>query len=202
VVDKAQSPAVAADSRCRELTEIASPPSIAAIFWVFFRIGLLSFGGGLTGWVFREVVLMRHWLDEDEFLSGMAVSQILPGANITNLTVYVGQRLCGLAGAAAGLFGLLLGPFFAVLALTGGYRLLQSLPHAEDAMQGIAAAAIGLLIVIVVRGTRQTVRRPASALAFLATFVAVGIMHWSLLAVVAVVGPLSVWAEWRRGVDA
>jgi chromate transporter len=184
------------------VTEPASPPSIAAIFSVFFRIGLLSFGGGLTGWVFREVVLMRHWLDEDEFLSGMAVSQIMPGANITNLTVYVGQRLRGPAGAAAGLFGLLVGPFFAVLALTGGYRLLETLPYAEAGMQGVAAAAIGMLLVIVVRGARQTVRRPSAALAFLATFMAVGILHWSLLGVVAVVGPLSVWAAWPRGADA
>jgi chromate transporter len=184
------------------VTEPASPPSIAAIFSVFFRIGLLSFGGGLAGWVFREVVLMRHWLDEDEFMSGLAVGQILPGANITNLTVYVGQRLRGPAGAAAGLFGLLVGPFFAVLALTAGYRILATLPYAEDGLQGVAAAAIGLLLVIVVRGARQAVRRPSAVLAFLATFVAVGIMHWSLLGVVAVVGPLSVWAAWPRDADA
>jgi chromate transporter len=137
-------------------------PSITAIFLVFFRIGLLSFGGGLSGWMFREVVLLRHWLDEDEFLSGMALGQILPGANVANLTIFIGQRLRGLAGAAAGLFGLLVGPFFAVLA-------------------------------------RSAVRRPSAALAFLATFAAVGVMHWSLLMVVAVVGPLSVWAAWPKG---
>ncbi|MDQ2080780.1 chromate transporter [Xanthobacteraceae bacterium Astr-EGSB] len=177
----------------------APSPSITAIFLVFFRIGLLSFGGGLIGWVFREVVLIRHWLEEDEFLSGMALGQILPGANIANLTIFVGQRLRGLAGAAAGLFGLLVGPFFAVLALAAGYRMLQSLPHAEDAMEGVAAAAVGLLIVIVARGARSAMGRPSAALAFLATFAAVGIMHWSLLLVVAVVGPLSVWAAWPKG---
>lgn len=184
------------------MTEAVASPSILAIFSVFCRIGLLSFGGGLSGWVFREVVLIRHWIDEDEFLSGMALGQILPGANIANLTIYIGQRLRGAAGAAAGLFGLLVGPFFAVLALTAGYRLLQSLPYAEDAMQGVAAAAVGLLLIIVVRGARKAARRPSSVLAFLATFVAVGIMHWSLLLVVAVVGPLSVWAAWPRGENA
>jgi chromate transporter len=179
-----------------------SPPSIAAIFLVFFRIGLLSFGGGLSGWVFREVVLTQHWLDEEEFLSGMAVSQILPGANITNLAIYIGQRLLGWPGAAAALFGLLVGPFFAVIALMAGWSLLKSLPCAEEAMEGVAAAAIGLLLIIVARSARQAATRPAALIAFLATFVAVGIMHWSLLAVVAVVGPVSVWAAWPRGPDA
>jgi chromate transporter len=181
------------------VSEPVPPPSIFAIFLVFFRIGLLSFGGGLAGWIFREVVLIRRWLTEDEFLSGMALGQILPGANVANLTIFIGQRLRGLPGSTAGLFGLLIGPFFAVLALAAGYRMLQSLPHAEDAMEGVAAAAIGLLIVIIVRGARSMVCRPAAVLAFLATFAAVGIMHWSLLMVVAVVGPLSVWAAWPRG---
>jgi chromate transporter len=72
--------------------------SIAAIFSVFFSIGLFSFGGGLIGWVYRDVVLMRGWLNEDEFLSRMAVSQILPGANIANLSIYVGQKLRGPLG--------------------------------------------------------------------------------------------------------
>ena len=43
----------------------AVPPTILAIFIVFLRIGLLSFGGGLTGWVFREVVILRGWFSED-----------------------------------------------------------------------------------------------------------------------------------------
>ena len=86
--------------------------TIAAIFSVFFRIGLFSFGGGLTGWVYRDVVLMRGWLNEDEFLSGMAVSQILPGANIANLSIYVGQKLRGPLGASVALLGLLTVPFF------------------------------------------------------------------------------------------
>jgi len=62
------------------VSDPAPPPSIADIFLVFLRIGLLSFGGGLTGWVYREAVLLRRWIDEDEFMSGVAMSQILPGS--------------------------------------------------------------------------------------------------------------------------
>jgi len=177
-------------------------PSIPAIASVFFRIGLLSFGGGLTGWVYREVVQTRGWMAEDEFLSGMAVSQILPGANIANLAVYVGNRLKGPLGAAAALGALLIGPFFAVLALASAYGLIKGLAYAQTALEGVAAAAIGLLLLVVLRGARRAARRPAALLAFLATFVGVALMHLSLPLVVIIVGPLSVAAAWPRGADA
>jgi chromate transporter len=184
------------------VTNPAPPPSILAISSVFFRIGLFSFGGGLTGWVYREVVQMRGWLAEDEFLSGMAVSQILPGANIANLAIYVGHRLKGLLGAVVALVALLIAPFFAVIALASAYGLIKTLAYAPTALEGVAAAAIGLLLIVVARGARRAARRPAALLAFLATFVAVGLLHFSLLLVVVVVGPLSVIAAWPRNTDA
>jgi chromate transporter len=172
--------------------------SAPALFSVFFRIGLFSFGGGLSGWVYREVVTQRGWLTEDEFLSGMAVSQILPGANIANLAVYVGQRLIGPVGTAAALLGLFSGPFFAVIALASVYRVVETLPFADAVLDGVAAAAIGLLLTVVAKGAQRAARHLATLAAFIATFVAVGLLHWPLLAVVAVVGALSVWAAWRR----
>jgi chromate transporter len=132
-----------------------NPPSLLALASVFFRIGMFSFGGGLSGWMYREVVQARGWLTEDEFLSGMAVGQILPGANVANLTIYIGHRLKGPLGAAAALVALLAVPFFAVIALAGGYGLIKNIPYAQTGLEGVAAAAIGLLLVVVARGARD-----------------------------------------------
>jgi chromate transporter len=173
-------------------------PTALALFSVFFRIGLFSFGGGLSGWVYREVVQLRHWLQEDDFMSGLALAQVLPGANIANLAVYVGHRLRGPFGAVLAVVGLLTAPFFAVIALASLYGVLKALWFAEAALDGVAAAAVGLLLLVVARSARQSARRPAALAAFAATFVAVGLLHWPLLAVVAVVGPLSVIAAWPR----
>lgn len=176
----------------------SKPPSIAEIFGLFFRIGLFSFGGGLSGWVYREVVVLRSWLDEDEFMSGLALSQVLPGANIINLSVYIGQKLKGAAGALAAFFGLIFAPFFAVIGIASAYGFLKELSFAEAAMDGIAAAAIGLILIVAGRGVRRAVPRPEAIVALFATFVAVGLLHYSLLLVVAIVGPLSVLAAWFR----
>lgn len=174
------------------------PASITAIFLVFFHIGAFSFGGGLSGWVFREVVVIRRWIDEDEFFSGMALGQILPGANITNLSIFIGNKLKGPLGAAAALAGLLAVPFFAVIALASVYSILKTMPAVEAALDGMAAAAIGLILVIALKGARRALRRPEAIAAFAVTFVLVGLLHWSLLTVVLNVGPLSVLAAWFR----
>jgi hypothetical protein len=65
-------------------------------------------------------------------------------------------------------------------------------------MDGIAAAAIGMLLIVVGRGVRRAAQRPEALVALLATFAGVGLMHWSLLLVAAVVGPLSVAAAFIR----
>ena len=181
------------------MSEIQTPPSIAEIFALFFRIGAFSFGGGLSGWVYREVVMRRNWLEEDEFMSGLALSQVLPGANIINLSVYTGQKLRGAAGAAAAFFGLICAPFFVVIGIASIYGYLKELSFAEAAMDGVAAAAIGMILIVAGRGVRRAAPRPEALVALFVTFVAVGLLHYSLLLVVAIVAPLSVLAAWYRG---
>ena len=172
---------------------------LRSIFRVFFIIGATSFGGGLTGWMHRETVLKRRWLGEEQFLSGLALGQVLPGANIINLSVYTGQKLRGAAGAAAAFFGLIFVPFFAVIGIASIYGTLRELSFAEAAMDGVAAAAIGMILIVAGRGIRHAWPRPEALVALGVTFVAVGLLHYSLLLVVAVVAPLSVAAAWYRG---
>ena len=88
---------------------------LTSLFRVFFLIGLMSFGGGLVSWIHREVVENRGWMTSKEFLSGMSLSQVLPGINSTNTSIFVGQRLRGFVGAAVCVGAMLLGPFIVIL---------------------------------------------------------------------------------------
>src|SRR5580700_4662498 len=98
--------------------------SLLSIYGVFLRLGLYSFGGGISAWVHREIVDVRHWVTEEEFIAGFALGQILPGVNSTNLTIYIGQHLRGAIGAAVALAGLLSGPFVTVLIVGMLYQRL------------------------------------------------------------------------------
>ena len=185
------------------MTSTRAPVSLVSLFLVFFRVGLFSFGGGLSGWIYREVVTLKGWMSDDDFFSGLALSQILPGANVTNLSVYIGQRLRGPAGSACALIGLVIGPFFAVIALATAYVQLATMPWIEDAMSGAAAAAIGLLLVVAVKGAYSASRRLVPFLILLATFVAVGLLQWPLVPVVLGLAPVSIaFAWWQASSDA
>jgi hypothetical protein len=81
------------------------------IFGAFLWLGCTSFGGGSAGWLYREMVLKRLWIDDQTFLAAMALGQVMPGANGVKLSVLIGQHLRGGLGAAVAVFGLLAGPF-------------------------------------------------------------------------------------------
>ena len=169
---------------------------LTAIYRVFFEIGLFSFGGGLVPWIHREVVDQRGWMTNEEFLSGIALTQVMPGVNSTNTAIFVGQRLRGLAGASTALLAMLTGPFCAVLLAAVFYQKLLGLPGFQAAMVGVASAAIGMLLRMGITSARITVRRVAPFAMMVATFAAVGLFRLPLIPVVCVMAPISVALAW------
>jgi chromate transporter len=174
------------------------PVSLLSLFLVFLRIGAFSFGGGLTGWVYREVVQQRQWMSEMDFLSGLALGQILPGANVTNLSVYIGQKLRGSVGALTALFALLAAPFFIVIGCASIYERIADIAWIRAATDGIAAAAIGLLLLVGWRSARHAGRNIPGLAVLIATFLAVGVLRLPLVPVVLCIAPISVAAAWIR----
>jgi chromate transporter len=170
--------------------------SLGSLYTTFFWIGLFSFGGGLSAWTHREMVQVRGWMTDEEFFSGYGLGQILPGVNSTNLAVYVGQHLRGAAGALTALGGLLSGPFVVVLAAAMTYEQLNNVPGFQVAMQGVAAAAIGLLVRMALAGAKNAARGVTPIVIMVATFAAVGIFKLPLVLVVLVMAPISVYAAW------
>jgi chromate transporter len=171
---------------------------LAAIYGVFVRLGLVSFGGGMSAWLYREIVEVRRWVTPEAFMAGYALGQVLPGMNSTNVTIYIGQQLRGAPGAAVALAGLLSGPFIIVLAAGAVYRHLLQIPGFEAAMAGAAAVGVGMLLRLGVVLARRFPWNPVPVAIMAATFVAVGIFNWPLVAVVLVLAPVSIAAAWLR----
>lgn len=177
--------------------------SLLAILGVFAKIGLMSFGGALSGWMHREIVLRRGWMDEADFLSGLALGQIMPGANVANLSLYIGQRLRGGIGAVVALLGMLLPPMIVVLALGILYDRVAGILWLHRFIDGVAAAAIGLTIMVGIRASRRVERRLGPVTILLLLFFTVGVLRWPMVPVVICVTPASVVLAWlseeRRG---
>ncbi len=175
-----------------------APVPLWDIFRVFFGVGASSFGGGITGWIHREVVHKRRWIADEEMLAGIALSQIVPGANVTNTCVYVGQRLRGLPGALAALFGLLAGPFVMTILVYMAWDRISTIPILQDVVDGVAAAAVGLNLRIGVVGASQSFPKIVPMLIVVVTFVSVGVYQLPILPVMAVLAPLSIALAWPR----
>jgi chromate transporter len=176
----------------------APPVPLFALYRVFFVLGLLSFGGGVSAWMHREVVAVRGWMSDAEFISGFALAQILPGVNSANLAVYLGQHLRGAPGAAAALLGMLTGPFIVVILAAIAYHRLVGLPGFAAATAGVAAVAVGMLARLGLALANRVPRRLTAYAVMLVTFVAVGVLKWPLVPVVAVLAPISILAAWPR----
>jgi chromate transporter len=175
------------------------PVSLPQIFALFAQIGLTSFGGGLSAWIFQQVVVRRGWMREDEFLAGLTVAQVLPGPNVINIAIYVGQRLRGVAGGLTAVAALLLPPMIVavlLLALIGNFTELRWL---HGLLEGVAAGAVGLTLSMGIRAARHAAAKDRSALAVVAAvFIAVGLLRWPMIWVVLFAVPVALLNAVRK----
>jgi chromate transporter len=174
-------------------------PSHLDLFLAFVRITLSGFGGTLP-WTRRMFVEQKKWMTAEEFNEAYALCQFLPGPNIVNLTTIFGSRMHGATGALACWCGFLLLPFTFMVVLGALYREFGDLDALRRVLAGIAAAAAGLLIATVAKMAAPLFRKLTPApLPFAAIAIAIGVMRWPLLAVMAVLVPASIALAWWWG---
>jgi len=176
----------------------AATPTALQFFLICSRIGLTSFGGGLSGWFMREFVHDRHWLSEEEFLNGLALSQALPGVNIKNLAIWIGHRLLGWRGAVAGFCGIIFPPAVFIVVLGAFFSAISGFSLTHIALAGAAAGAIGLSLSMAITAVRRLPRRVVPLVVFIATFIAVAIFALPLVWTVLIAGTVSVAHEYVR----
>ena len=179
----------------------ARPASPLALFIAFTLLALQGFGGVLAV-AQRELVDRRGWLTRLEFVELYAVAQLLPGPNVVNLSLMIGDRYFGLRGALAAISGMLVAPLLVVLALAASYQQLAQYPAVAGALRGMGAVAAGLILAMALKmlGTlRGNVLGPALCTALgLATLTAIAVFRVPLAWVVIGLG-LGGWglARWR-----
>lgn len=179
---------------------ILRPRSKTELFLTFASIALQGFGGVLTI-IQREMVDKRRWLSTQEFTEDWAVSQILPGGNVVNLCIILGNRYFGWRGALAALAGILLPPLVIVLILATAYNHYVHLPQVAGAVRGMGAAAAGLIGAVSLKmlpGLKKNEMGAGICIALVAiTFIAVGLLRWPLVYVVMGLGaPSFAYAVW------
>lgn len=125
-------------------TQRPRPAHLSELFWSLTFLALQGFGGVLAV-VQRELVEKRQWLSNEEFMEDWAVAQIMPGPNVVNLSIMLGERYFGWRGALVGLCGMLTFPMLVVISLTLVYSQFAANPAVAGALRGMGAVAAGLV---------------------------------------------------------
>jgi chromate transporter len=134
-------------------------------FTVWLTLGLQSFGGGAaTLYLIRQAAVERNgWLSAEEFSRDWAICQLAPGINLLALTILIGRRVGGTAGALVALLGLLLPSVSITIALTAAYATVRSLGPVEAALQGIIPATAGIGLLLAVQTSRPLLNEAQAA---------------------------------------
>ncbi|MGP1355553.1 chromate efflux transporter [Roseicyclus sp.] len=155
----------------------AARPDTAELVRVFGRIGLLSFGGPAAqiALMHRELVELRPWMTERQFLQALSFCMLLPGPEAMQLATYAGWRVGGVRGGLIGGLLFVIPGALVILGLAALYAAYGGVPLAEALFLGIKAAVIVIVAQALLRVSRKALTRPLAwalaAGAFLGLFV-------------------------------
>ena len=127
------------------------------LFIEFFTLGLFTFGGGyaMIG-LLEDRMTRRGWLNSEEILDCIAVTQTLPGVIAVNMSLYVGYRMKGIKGALVSVFGIVLPSFVIIILIAMFMENFGENPYLKGALKGIRIATLGLIISAAIKLAAKT----------------------------------------------
>ena len=116
------------------------------LFWVFFKIGAFTFGGGYAMLpLVQSEVLAKGWLSESEIVNFIAVSESTPGPFAVNMATYVGAETGGVLGSACATLGVVLPSFIIILIVAKCFDAFRKSRVVSGCMSGLKPAVIGMI---------------------------------------------------------
>lgn len=116
------------------------------IFLTFFKIGAVTFGGGLAMIpVIKREIVAKGWINEDELSDYIAVSQTAPGMIAVNIATLVGLHLRKRLGALAAVLGVVLPSLIAIIIIAMFLQQFNQIELVQKALKGIMIVVVILL---------------------------------------------------------
>jgi chromate transporter len=167
-----------------------SPVSFGKALRYWLKLGLISFGGpaGQIAIMHTELVERRRWISERRFLHALNYCMLLPGPEATQLAIYVGWLLHGVAGALAAGVLFVVPSSFILGAVSWAYMALGDVPAIEGLLYGFKPAVIAIVLLATIRIGRRALRGAMSVALAAAGFVAIFTFHVPFPLIVAGAG--------------
>lgn len=157
------------------------------VFWIFFKVGSFTFGGGLAmlPLIEKEVVDKQKWIDDDEILDVFAIAQSVPGVIAINSAIFVGNKIMGLSGAIAAALGVILPAFISIILIMEILVGLQDSPYVEKVFGGIKAASAALILLSAIKLGKGALKNKAAYVVAAASFLMIIVLDihaaWAII---------------------
>lgn len=184
--------------------------SCLSLFWEFLKIGLFTIGGGMAmiPQLQHVVVKEKGWLEDDEMIDCIAISQALPGIIAINAATYIGMKVKGFRGALSATLGVITPSFMIIILVVTVLDSIGDNSYIQGAFTGVKAAVCGLILVTVIKMGKKILRSVFAWILAILTFIAIVLFGinaiWAIL-VGAVLGviytALKLRSEKKRPLD-
>jgi len=132
------------------------------LIWVFFKAGLLGFGGGIAIIsLIQGEVLSRGWMTEAEYVDILGISQVTPGPVGINCATYVGYTMGGIWGSLLASMAIILPSLIIMLSICYVYDKIKD-KYQDNRTFQVCMRVIRLLVVLLVAYAAITLITPAT----------------------------------------
>jgi len=112
--------------------------TLRTLFFEFFKLGLITFGGGIAMLPIIKNMAVRHqWIKESEWEEVITLSQLAPGAIAVNCANLIGYRVKGRLGSVVAMLGMVISPMMIITILALGFESLLDDPQVVAALRGM-----------------------------------------------------------------
>lgn len=170
------------------------------LFWSFFKIGILTFGGGLAMLPMfkRECVENKHWVTEEEVLDLYAISQSTPGIIATNTATFIGYQQAGVSGGIIATIGVVAPSLIIICLVASVLKQYINYPLVQHALAGIRVVVCAMMLDTVYTMAKTGIKDKLGFLIFLLAFISATFLPIPLILILVLAGIIGIVAK-RKG---
>ena len=167
------------------------------LFAAFFKIGLFTFGGGMSmlPMLQKELVESKKWLTEEEILNYFAIGQCTPGIIAVNVATFCGYKRAGLSGAIVSTIGIVCPSWIVITLIAGSISRFSDIVWIQRAMKGVYVAVAALLARAVFTFGKKIITDFVTAGIAVGAFLAMSVWNVSGILIVLVAGIIGFCAQ-------
>lgn len=167
-----------------------------SLFIQFFKIGAFTFGGGyaMIPIMQKEFVESHHYIEKEDILDIIAISQSTPGAISVNSATFIGQHIAGFWGSVCATIGLIIPPYIFILLISSVLGWFESQKYVQYAFMGIKAGVLALITKAMITMFKQCPKNVLAYILMLGSLIASAFLNVNLVFILitcAVIGLVS-----------